>query len=400
MDITFICDMEEINNESNKNRIAIVVVGYNRLKSISRLLLSISNAEYNEKDIPLVISIDASGCQELYDYVNNFEWPHGHKYVNIQKERLGLKNHIFQCGDLTRFFKAIILLEDDLFVSPYFYDYVTKTVDKYGDDDRIAEISLYKNEGNGYTGLPFHPLPNGEDVFLMQDVSTWGECWTDRMWNQFKEWRDSHTEEDIQNVNMPQLIKTWERAWSKYYNAYVVETGKYVIYPYDPVTTNFSDAGEHGGDNNRLVQVHMLWGRKEYHLGDFDKLVKYDIFDNNQQLYEWLGYSKEDLCLSTYGQATITGGQRYLFSPMKYQYKIVKSYGASLRPIELNVKFGISGQTLFLYDTKEVVGNSKGNGGGYPFLFLNYFVQNYNHRLLAKELFAYYWRQLKKRIRK
>ncbi len=396
MDTHIIYDMEGINKLSNKDKIAIVVVGYNRLKSISRLLKSINEANYGQNDVPLVISIDASGCEELYNYVRDYNWPYGEKYVNIQEERLGLKNHIYQCGDLTKFFKAIILLEDDLYVSPYFYDYVVKTVEKYGEDDRISEISLYKNEGNGYVGLPFQPLQNGYDVYLKQDVSTWGECWTEKMWNQFVEWRDTHTEEDIQRINMPTLIKTWERAWSKYYNAYVVDTGKYNIFPYIPVTTNFSDAGEHGGDNNRLVQVHMLWGDKVYNLGDVDNLVKYDIFSNNVSLYDWLKLSKDDVCLSTYGNASCTKNERYILSPMRLPYKITKSYGGSLKPIELNVKQDIPGNTLFLYDTHIKEGNRERRH--YPYLFLNFFMQNINHRLVARELVGYYWKQLKKRI--
>ena len=161
-----------------KDKVAIVVVGYNRIKSLSRLLDSLLKAEYPYKNIPLVISIDASGEQSLYEYVKNFTWPYGEKYVNIQKERLGLKNHIYKCGDLTKFFKAIVLLEDDLYVSPYFYEYVLWAVENYGCDPKIAEISLYKNESNGYVGLPFHQQEKGHDVFLMQDVSTWGDCFT------------------------------------------------------------------------------------------------------------------------------------------------------------------------------------------------------------------------------
>ena len=41
----------------------------------------------------------------------------------------------------------------------------------------------------------------------MQDVSTWGECWTESMWSEFRQWRDTHSEEDIQKVDMPSEIK-------------------------------------------------------------------------------------------------------------------------------------------------------------------------------------------------
>ena len=193
----------EIEIPSSKEKIAIVVVGYNRLNSIKRLLQSLLDANYSHHDIPLVISIDCSGDEELYNFVIDFRWPFGDKYVNIQKERLGLKNHIFQCGDLTKHFKAVVLLEDDLYVSPFFFEYVEKTVEVYGDNDAIAEISLYKNESNGYAYLPFINLQDGCDVFLMQDVSTWGQCWTEQMWKKFVSWNSNHSDDDIQNVDNP-----------------------------------------------------------------------------------------------------------------------------------------------------------------------------------------------------
>ena len=54
----------------NKDKVAIVCVGYNRIKSLSRLLNSLLCAEYPSNDIPLVISIDCSGNKELYNFVD------------------------------------------------------------------------------------------------------------------------------------------------------------------------------------------------------------------------------------------------------------------------------------------------------------------------------------------
>ena len=56
-------------NTLNKDKVAIVVVGYNRIKSIRRLLNSLLVAKYPNDDVPLVISIDCSGDLELYSYV-------------------------------------------------------------------------------------------------------------------------------------------------------------------------------------------------------------------------------------------------------------------------------------------------------------------------------------------
>ncbi len=349
----------EINDLNNKKKIAIVAVGYNRKKSLKRLLDSLLLAKYPSNDIPLVISIDCSGDEELYHYVRSFEWPYGNKYVNIQTERLGLLKHIYQCGDLTKYFKAIILLEDDLFVSRYFYSYVIKTLDVYSDDSRIAEISLYKNERNGYVGLPFVNEQNGSDVFLMQDVSTWGQCWTELMWREFTQWRDGHPEDYYNRVDMPDMIKSWTRAWSKYYNAYVVDTGKYCLYPNVSLTTNFSDAGEHGGDNNSLVQVNLQQSDFEYRLYDYERLVKYDIYFNNVDIPLWLNIPKEDVCLDVYGFHENVGERRFILSTRHLPYKVLRGWALNLRPIELNVKNDITGEGIYLYDTSVAESKNK-----------------------------------------
>lgn len=400
MDTNTIYSMEEISKSSNKSKIAIVAVGYNRLLSLSRLLDSLSAAEYSSNDVPLVLCIDASGHQQLYDYVKNFEWKHGEKYVIIQKERLGLKKHIYFCGDLTRYFKAVVLLEDDLYVSPYFYDYVEKTVEKYGDNPRVSQISLYKNEGNGYAGLPFHPLENGNDVFLLQDVSTWGECWTEQMWYGFKEWLEKCSDEDIMTAEMPVQIKRWDRAWSKYFNAYVDKTNRFNVFPYIPLSTNFGDVGEHGGSNNANVQVHMLWGKKNYVFGDFDTLERYDFFFNNEKLYEWLGMKEDEVCLNLYGNSDNVKKKRYILTTKLLPYKVVKSYGLSFKPIELNIKFSIPGDAIFLYDTCVSGKCNKGTKSGYTYTSLRYFLQNYRPSLIKEELVAYYKNMINNKLRK
>ena len=219
-----------------KDKIAIVAIGYSRLDGLRRLLDSCNRASYAVEDVPLVISIDASGNKEVYDYARNFQWNHGVKYVNIEKKRLGLKKHILQCGDLTRHFKGVILLEDDLYVSPDFYNYACISMNKYGDDENVAGIAFYSNEFNGFLGIPFHPLNNGSDCFAMQAVCSWGEMWNNRMWTEFTSWLNNWNE-DYSNFDMPDIIKNWTRAWSKYFYAYLLANHKYFIYPSTSLTT-------------------------------------------------------------------------------------------------------------------------------------------------------------------
>lgn len=350
----------QINDPSNKTRTAIVCVGYNRLKSLRRLTESLLSAEYPSGEIPLVISIDCSGNKEVYSYAENFEWPFGDKYVFIQQTRLGLKDHIYKCGDLSRYFRAIILLEDDLVVSPVFYSYVQQALDSYSSVPEIAQISLYKNEINGYTGFPFDNLRTGADVFAMQDVSTWGECWTESMWNDFRQWRDSHPEEYVLGVDMPAEIKNWTRAWSKYYNAYVRDTCRFVLYPCVSLTTNFSDAGEHGGDRNAYVQVNLQQKDFNYRMPAFNELVKYDIYFNNVDIPSWLGFTPEELCADIYGFGREPAEAKYLLSPLELKLPVRRTFAAYMRPLELNLKNKTEGKGLYLYEvTAPVSCNTK-----------------------------------------
>ena len=380
-------DWTGIDSIDNRDKIAVVVVGYNRLDSIKRLLGSLTLAEYPVEDVPLIISIDASGDPELYEYIRQFKWTFGDKYVNIETKRLGLRKHILQCGDLTRFFKAIVLLEDDIFVSPYFYSYVQQTLDKYGDDDRVGQISLYKDESCGFAGLPFQNIQDGSDVFLIQSVNSWGECWTEGMWNAFRQWYNVHADDSLVNVDMPGCIMKWTRSWSKYYHAYLIETGRYVLYPNVSMTTNFSDAGEHGGNNNSLVQSNLAQGTWIYRLPDFEKLTRYDIYCNNLDSCKWLGISEDDLTLDYYGINDNKKGRRYILSSRILPFAVIKTFGLMMRPIELNVKYAIKGSGLYLYDAEAP--RTESAGCGRENMLVSYFLRDFTRRRLIKYSMRY-----------
>lgn len=339
-----------INDSQNKSKIAIVIVGYNRRQSIARLLNSLLMANYPNYDIPLVISIDCSNDSELYHFVREFHWPFGNKFVIIHEKRLGLKDHIFSCGDMTQYFKGIILLEDDIYVSIDFYNYVCKTIEKYDHTNRVAGISLYSHEWNGYVNFPFQPLNDGSDVYAEQTVISWGECWTERMWLEFRDWLDNN-QINLNALEMPESIKHWERAWSKYFYAFILSNDKYFIIPYNSLSTNFSEAGEHGETSDTSVQVNLSYGERKYVLKDFDDLVKYDVFSNNMSLFNSLGLKKDELCLDLYGNNQNTNHKRFWLSIQDLPFKCIRQFGLQLRPHELNVINNMEGNDIFLYDT-------------------------------------------------
>lgn len=336
--------------KSDKSAIAIVVVCYNRPASAKRLLASLNAANYPNENIPLIISVDCSGNEEMYDIARNFEWKHGPKYYVIHTERLGLKKHIYECGDYTKQFKGVIILEDDLFVAQDYYNYTVAAVNAYYYEDKVAGIALYADTMNGYVGLPLYYWYDGSDAFMMQSAITSGECFTDRMWERFRSWYNENEDIDPEPYFMPRTIKNWRRAWSKYFNIYLVEKDLYFVHPHFSTTTNCGEAGEHGNDVN-TVHSRMIFGSKEWIFKSFTDSIKYDIYADFIGLGKYLGLDDKVLCVDFYGNKNNEQEQRYWLSPYKLPYKTIDSFALILEPMEANIIYGIKGKDMFLYDT-------------------------------------------------
>lgn len=334
----------------DKSAIAIVVVCYNRPTAAKRLLDSLNAAHYPSRNIPLIISVDCSGNEKMYELAQNFKWIYGPKYTVIHTKRLGLKKHIFECGDYTDLFKGIIILEDDLFVAQDFYNYTISAVDAYYNEDKVAGIALYADTINGYVGLPLYYWYDGADAFMMQSAITSGECFTDKMWGLFRTWYNTNKDVDPESYFMPRTIKNWRRAWSKYYNIYLVEKDLYFVHPHFSTTANCGEAGEHGNDIN-MLHSRMILGSKEWKFKSFVDSIKYDIYADFIGLGKYMGLDDKELCVDFYGDKNNEQKRRYWLSPYKLPYKIIDHFALKLEPMEANIVYNIKGNDLFLYDT-------------------------------------------------
>lgn len=335
--------------------IALVVVGYNRPDSIEQLLKSLLCAEYGNDRVDLIISLDKGQKQQkIISVAESFKWTHGEKLIRVFAERQGLRSHIIQCGDLTAKYDAVVVLEDDLMVATHFYSYVKQVVTWYANDNHIAGISLYKHQTHPGVNRPFEPAHNGFDVYMQQFAMSWGQCWTRRMWKQFRAWYD---ENESKNLNedglLPAYIIHWNKqSWLKYYMRYIVENDKYFIYPYFSLTTNASDAGEHCRIPNNDFQVALQEGDMKYRFPSFNESVKYDVF------FERVGIDifpelKGKKLLDLYGDRTSYGDADYLISTKALPYKVVKYIQLKFRPVEMNCIMPFDGNGAFVYDLKK-----------------------------------------------
>lgn len=342
---------------------AIVVASYNRPVALDRLLRSIGKADYlGYGDIPLVISIDGGGDPQCVTIAQQFNWQHGEKRIIVHPQNIGLKQHILSCGDLTQQYGAIIMLEEDVYVSPYFYDYSVQTTSYYQAEEKVAGVSLFFFKNNELTDLPFWPMANGADVFFAQVPSSWGQTWTDRQWHRFRLWLDTHDNLPV-SEKLPPKIRTWpsSSSWKKFFFSYMVENDLYFVLPYVAYATNMGERGEHFNEPTLLFQSPLMLFEQRLRFLPFDESkVIYDAyFELLPKTFKALG------CLEDYDFEVDLSGAKllekitapYLLS-IKECHAPLFGFDMSLAPVEMNVIRNVAGQYIS-FAPREAFGDYK-----------------------------------------
>lgn len=371
--------MKVLNSE-----ITIVIVAYNRPKSLKRLLSSLNKAYYNKDKVRLYISIDKGDNNHVLKIAENFEWSYGEKIINYNKENLGLRNHIIQCGNLTKDFNNIIVLEDDLYVSKNFYLFTKQALQYYNNKKKVAGISLYSQRYNEISRKPFQPFLDGTDVFFWQMPSSWGQAWNYKQWQSFVNWYNNSNNKDFDML--PQKIRDWpQTSWKKYFILYLIKKNRFFVYPNMSLTTNFADSGTHISNNTNKFQVSLINGEKEiYKFQSINKSKSvYDIYLENMKI-DIKDINQGELCVDLYGSKD--NNNRYLLSTKKLDYRILDSYGLKLRPHENNVFENIEGNEIFLYDTIKV-SNNKNNFSIRNTINILEYYNNFNYKGILKLIF-------------
>jgi glycosyltransferase involved in cell wall biosynthesis len=341
---------------------AIVVVAFNRPASLQRLLSSISKADYRTTEIPLCFCIDfqdSAANREVREIAEAYDWPHGPKEIIHQTENLGLKTHVLACGDLTERFGSIIMLEDDLYVSPGFYAYTVQALEFYSEDDRIAGISLYNHRVNVTGGRPFEAIHDGSDNYFLQVAASWGQAWTKQHWGSFRKWFSNNLG-ITEFVNMPSYIMNWpDTSWLKHYIHYLVVEGKFFVYPRIGLTTNFSDVGQHNSKNVPFYQVPIIVTTKEFRFYSLDSSVAvYDAY------FEVLPavlktkcevFANLDFSVNLYGLKTTEQlDSEYIIVGHNHENAIIR-FAMSLKPIDANLFMALPGEGISVLKSEDYI---------------------------------------------
>lgn len=336
--------------------VAIVIVAYNRPRALKRLLHSVANARYDAFDsVPLIISIDGGGDPQVASVAQKFHWSFGEKKINYHKVNLGLKAHVLRAGGRVADYDGIIMLEDDLMVSPAFYEYGSEALEAYRDHKMIGGISLYSYRYLDVNGLFFFPsLANG-NTYLVKFPSSSGQAWTSRQWREFRRWLESYDEIDRKELDskLPAEVASWPASsWKKEFARYLVDSGRYIVYPDVSLTTNMGDAGHHWSRNTLIFQVPLQFAHRSYQFAEPLQAVSYDqFFELESRSLDLMGYSGDlpaDVEFDLYGHKPRTLIEDKLVVSSKKPMAELPSYGLELLPHELNILYGIQGSQLHL----------------------------------------------------
>lgn len=356
---------------------ALVVIAFNRPKSLIRLLNSIGSAQYPPNNVSLIISIDNEEDNlDVLEIANNFVWDYGDKHVNYESEHLGLKRHVIKCMGLVFKYENIILLEDDLFVSGDFYNYARQALNHSADNSNIAGISLYKHQMNVHTSRNFYPIEDGYDNWYFQFASSWGQVWSFEHIRGFMQWYKQDFDIN-QSKEIPAYVRNWsEKSWLKYFIAYVILENKFYIYPKISLSTNFGDKGTHIDEAETYYQVPLLnTVDKKYTFSSLKQSNSvYDAFFENVKLKTFLKLKNDDVTIDLYGYKT-QYNTRYLLTSKTINFKICRKYTKSLKPLDLNIINNLEGKDIFLYDLKHVAPN--------PYKLNHFQALAYNYKIIS-----------------
>jgi len=176
----------------------IAVFTYNRAEHTTRLLKSLANCDRLD-ECALHIYCDAPKREEHAADVEASRRvvrelaPALGATVIERDTNFGLARSIVDgVTDLCNRYGRVIVLEDDLVLSPRFIDYMLQALDRYADDKNVYQVSGYM--------FPIKQ-PEGLDAFFLPLITTWGWATWRRAWQIF-DWDASEAPELLKDPSL------------------------------------------------------------------------------------------------------------------------------------------------------------------------------------------------------
>ncbi len=198
----------------------VIVLTYNRAKSLLKLLKSLNDLELDGDRAALEIwvdrAVDGSLHQDTLSTATQFHWSRGPSRVHIWDKHVGIMGQWIDTWRPDNASELAMILEDDLSVSPYAYRWLRAAHNKYGGRKDVAGYT-FQAEGvlTATSRKPLNP-PRSQTAILYQLLGTWGYAPHPERWRDFQDWFHQLENRQSYKPYVPGLVMTsWYKSFEK-----------------------------------------------------------------------------------------------------------------------------------------------------------------------------------------
>lgn len=253
--------------QSRYNKIPLAFFAFNRPSHTARSLDALYNCGYKEK-FDFFFYSDAAPHKGMASKVEEVRKVLDEKAdffpaeVIKRDNNLGLAKSIVEgVTSLCKKYGCVVVVEDDLEVSPDFLKFMFNALERYSDDEDVMQVA-------GHTIAPPDDLT--KDAFFLPITTTWGWGTWDRAWKHFswdpENWPDKKNDADwkkLFTVNesndyigmLEDRLKNMNDSWGiLWWYSVSIRLGK-VLYPIVNLVSNFGfdGTGVHCGNKDSSV---------------------------------------------------------------------------------------------------------------------------------------------------
>ena len=252
----------------------LMVMTMNRAWSLDRLLKSLQSAEYppgSTVDLHVTVDRDYDGNvdESTMKLLGSIEWTRGIYEVKVWQHKVGLYGQWVDAWEAELYpdnlYRAVILVEDDLEMSPNYFKWFVGAHEQYGWDERVGAITGQRPSlVAAIDGPPSveSAVPQGVKAFGYMLMATWSLSPKPQIWREFRKWVK------LKRAEMPEFIPSvpgivpdkWytqfrsrgeeENMWEMWFIRFVHDRGLFTVYPWinggrETIVGNWKEAGLH-----------------------------------------------------------------------------------------------------------------------------------------------------------
>ena len=277
----------------------LIVLTMDRDKPLKRLLDSLTRANYGEDHVDLDIWIDIANDKPLDEAVlqvaTTLEWKYGTKIVHKRKTNAGLYQQWIYTWNITEeTTEFAVILEDDLEVSPAFYQWLRLARAAYAQDSDVGAFTLQRStlRPRQIKGIASGPLNISAEhhVFKYKLLGTWGFAPQSDQWVEFRKWFEEKKAKKEKPYVDGLMTTNWYKKqevngfapnmWSQWWIKFVEEKGYYTVTGHLPdgttLAANWRESGLHYSKRRPSADFPVYHGTDDFLMPENPILVDWD----------------------------------------------------------------------------------------------------------------------------